>query len=99
MGVEAWAVVLALLVTAGVKTPPEKVVLEGKLYRAVTVDHRAHLSRRIACRSCHGDGVVTHTGHLGMTAGHERCRGCHAEKKRGPVECRGCHTGPARRAS
>lgn len=81
------------MVMGALPTPPGKVVLETKTYGTVTVDHAAHLARRTACRSCHGDGPVSKIGFTPRQA-HETCRGCHADMKRGPVDCRGCHVLP-----
>lgn len=81
------------VVMGALPTPPGKVVLETKTYGTVTVDHAAHLARRTACRSCHGDGAVSKIGFTPRQA-HETCRGCHADMKRGPVDCRGCHVLP-----
>lgn len=91
MGTAPWVLVVAVAVGA-LADPPETVVLEGRS-RAVVFHHRAHVARRIACRTCHGEGVITKIGHLGMTAGHERCRGCHEQAQRGPTACAGCHSG------
>jgi hypothetical protein len=71
-------------------TPPGKVVLETKTYGTVTVDHAAHLARRTACRSCHGDGPVSKIGFTPRQA-HDTCRSCHVDMQRGPTDCRGCH--------
>lgn len=73
--------------------PPTKVVLETKTYGTVTVDHAAHLARRTACRSCHGDGPVSKIGFTARQA-HDTCRACHVDMQRGPTDCRGCHVLP-----
>jgi hypothetical protein len=70
--------------------PPTVVVRKTRYYGTVTIDHRAHLARRAACRSCHGPGVVTKL-ELPPKVAHDRCIGCHQEEKRGPVDCKGCH--------
>ncbi|WP_242393664.1 cytochrome c3 family protein, partial [Anaeromyxobacter oryzisoli] len=71
--------------------PPDKVVLDPGYYGAVTVDHRAHLARRVSCVRCHGPGPVHKIGRMPPARAHESCRGCHEELARGPTECRGCH--------
>lgn len=77
--------------------PPGKVVLETKTYGTVTVDHGAHLARRTACRSCHGDGPVSKIAFTPRQA-HDTCRACHADMQRGPTDCRGCHVLPPKPA-
>src|SRR5512134_861710 len=86
--------VIALALSA-LPPPPETVVFETKMYGTVTLDHRAHLARRVACRSCHGEGPVRKlAGSFGPKVAHDRCRGCHLEISRGPTDCRGCHVKP-----
>ncbi len=77
--------------------PPGKVVLETKTYGTVTVDHAAHLARKTACRSCHGDGPVSKIAFTPKQA-HDTCRACHADMQRGPTDCRGCHVLPLKPA-
>lgn len=81
------------VVMGALPTPPKKVVLQTKTYGTVTVDHAAHLARRTACRSCHGDGPV---GKIAFTPrqAHDTCRACHVDLKAGPTDCRGCHVKP-----
>lgn len=71
--------------------PPDQIVRVTHYFGTVTVDHRAHLRRRSACKSCHGPGLV---GKLALSPrmAHDRCRGCHVARGRGPADCRGCHT-------
>jgi hypothetical protein len=73
--------------------PPKTVTRQTKMYGTVTIDHVAHLQRRVACRACHGPGPVKHIVYTPRVA-HDRCRGCHAEIARGPTDCRGCHVMP-----
>jgi hypothetical protein len=73
--------------------PPDKVVLKTSYYGTVTLDHTAHLARKTSCRGCHGAGPVTSISFTPKLA-HERCRGCHAEAKKGPTDCKGCHLLP-----
>lgn len=77
--------------------PPGKVVLETKTYGTVTVDHGAHLARKTACRSCHGDGPVSKISFTPRQA-HDTCRACHVDMQRGPTDCRGCHVLPPKPA-
>lgn len=77
--------------------PPAVVVRETRYYGNVTIDHRAHLARRAACRSCHGPGPVTKLSFTPKVA-HERCIGCHKEEAKGPVACQGCHVKAAPKA-
>lgn len=73
--------------------PPNIVVRETKYFGAITIDHRAHLGRRIACRRCHGTGQVSKIEFTPKLA-HERCLGCHKEVAKGPEKCQGCHVKP-----
>lgn len=77
--------------------PPGNVVLETRTYGTVTVDHGAHLARRTACRSCHGDGPVSKINFTPRQA-HDACRACHVDLQRGPTTCRGCHVLPEKPA-
>jgi hypothetical protein len=88
------AVVLVLSISMlALPPPPQKVVRVTRCFGEVVLDHHAHLARRTACRSCHGNGVV---GKLALPPrlAHDRCRGCHIVEHRGPVDCRGCHALP-----
>lgn len=87
--VEVIGAAVAVLVAA-LPPPPDKVVRETRSYGTVTIDHKAHLSLRVACKACHGAGRV---GKISFTprAAHDTCRACHTEMARGPTTCRGCH--------
>jgi hypothetical protein len=87
--VEVIGAAVAVLVAA-LPPPPDKVVRETRSYGTVTIDHKAHLSLRGACKACHGPGRV---GKFSFTprAAHDACRACHTEMARGPTTCRGCH--------
>jgi hypothetical protein len=81
----------ALVVLAGaLPPPPETVVRTTASFGTVTLDHRAHLARRISCRSCHGDGPIRKIEFTPRSA-HATCRNCHVELGRGPTDCRACH--------
>ncbi|WP_248353831.1 cytochrome c3 family protein [Anaeromyxobacter oryzae] len=70
--------------------PPTIVVRQTHYYGTITIDHRAHLARRISCKLCHGPKPV---GKIGFTprVAHERCVGCHQTIVKGPTKCQGCH--------
>lgn len=70
--------------------PPTKVTLENS-YAPVIFSHAGHLSRRTACKACHGPGPITKIGRFQPKVAHETCRNCHLEAKRGPTACAGCH--------
>ncbi len=84
-----WAVHDATI--AALNPAPETVVLETRSFGTVTVDHKAHLGRRAACKGCHGPGPVSKIGRFEPRVAHDRCIGCHKEAKRGPTGCRECH--------
>jgi hypothetical protein len=69
------------------------VLIQTKSFGAVTLDHPAHLSRKIACKQCHGPGPVRKPEFTPKTA-HEACVGCHRDHERGPTKCRECHIVP-----
>jgi len=72
---------------------PTKVVLKTSYFGSITLDHQAHLKRRVHCRDCHGPGPVSQIDFTPKLA-HDRCRGCHQEIARGPTDCKGCHVKP-----
>lgn len=76
---------------------PGTLVLATRYYGAVTLDHPAHLARKIHCKACHGPGPVRKIAFTPKVA-HERCRDCHVAEQRGPTECRGCHAAAPQRA-
>jgi len=88
---------MAVLVAA-LPPPPETVVRVTKSFGTVTLDHKAHLARRVPCQSCHGPGPVRKIVFTPRSA-HAACRNCHVEKGRGPVDCRACHVVPPSEAS
>jgi hypothetical protein len=76
---------------------PDKVVRQTRSFGTVTIDHRAHLARKIHCASCHGPGPVRKLEFTPKVA-HDRCIGCHHEVARGPQKCRECHVVPEKSA-
>jgi hypothetical protein len=82
------------LILQALPPAPEIVTLQTSYFGTVTVDHRAHLARRITCKACHGPERV---GKIEFTprVAHERCAGCHRAEARGPTDCKGCHVKPA----
>src|SRR4051794_39916869 len=84
-------VAVSALLAGALAPAPTQVVLTGRgTFGEIHFDHEAHLARRIACRICHGPGPV-HKPELSPSWGHETCRACHVEQKRGPTSCRDCH--------
>lgn len=73
--------------------PPQIVKLETGYFGTVTLDHRAHLARKISCKECHGPGPVRPIEWTPRLA-HDRCVGCHRVAERGPTDCRTCHVSP-----
>ena len=67
--------------------PTEGIVLN----KGVVLNHTTHAEQ--ACESCHqcgvADGKITI---LRKDWAHFTCKGCHADKQRGPTNCKGCHT-------
>lgn len=85
------------VVMTALPPPPSKVVRTTKTYGTVTLDHAAHLARKISCKSCHGSGAVTKIEFTPRLA-HETCRSCHVQLAKGPTDCRGCHVVPPKEA-
>jgi len=84
-------VVVSALLAGVLPPPPKQAVLTGRgSFGEIHFDHEAHLGRRIACAVCHGAGPVRKPA-LSPSWGHETCRACHVEQKRGPTSCRECH--------
>ncbi|ACL65414.1 conserved hypothetical protein [Anaeromyxobacter dehalogenans 2CP-1] len=83
------------VVITALPPPPSKVVRTTKTYGTVTLDHAAHLARKISCKSCHGNGAVTKIVFTPRQA-HETCRSCHVQIAKGPTDCRGCHVVPVK---
>jgi hypothetical protein len=79
--------------TGALPPAPGKVLLKTRSFGSVTLDHPAHLARRIACKTCHGPGPVSKPVYTPKTA-HDTCVSCHREQKRGPTSCRDCHVVP-----
>jgi len=86
---------LADLSRGALAPAPGKVLLQTRSFGAVTLDHPAHLARKIGCKQCHGPGPVSKPAYTPRTA-HETCVGCHRDQDRGPTKCRDCHVVPAK---
>ncbi len=67
--------------------PTESIVLN----KGVVLNHTTHAEQ--ACESCHQCGVADgKTTMLRKDWAHFTCKGCHADKLKGPTNCKGCHT-------
>jgi hypothetical protein len=82
------------LIEGALPDAPSVVTLKTGYFGQVTLNHTAHLARKLHCRDCHGDAKI---GPIEFTPriAHDRCRGCHVERAKGPTDCRGCHEVPA----
>ena len=89
---------LADLAQGALPPAPGKVQLQTKSFGSITLDHPAHLARKIACKQCHGSGPVRKPVFTPKIA-HETCVTCHREGQRGPTKCRDCHVVPQAQAS
>lgn len=56
----------------------------------VTFNHKKHQESLKECKICHEKGPGKIEG-FGKEMAHKTCKGCHAEKKQGPVGCKDCH--------
>lgn len=75
--------------TAGAALAADVITLPAK-NGAVTFSHKAHQERLKDCKICHEKGPGTIEG-FGKEIAHKSCKGCHEEKKTGPVKCSECH--------
>jgi len=55
----------------------------------VSFDHKGH-SSRLECKLCHGNGAPAKIA-IDRDAAHKLCKGCHTDRKAGPVKCGECH--------
>jgi hypothetical protein len=55
----------------------------------VAFNHKAH-SAKLECKLCHGEGAPAKIA-IDKDVAHKLCKGCHADKKAGPVKCGECH--------
>lgn len=55
----------------------------------VSFDHKKHQAAA-ECKVCHVKGAGKIEG-FGKDSAHKMCKGCHEEKKAGPVKCGECH--------
>ena len=55
----------------------------------VTFTHKLHQGK-LACKECHGAGAPSKIA-IDKDVAHKLCKGCHSDKKAGPVKCGECH--------
>jgi len=56
----------------------------------VTFPHKKHADA-MACTTCHETDKGGKIAALGKEWAHKTCKGCHADKGKGPTTCKGCH--------
>jgi len=56
----------------------------------VTFPHKKHMEQLKECKLCHEKAPGKIEG-FGKDMAHKLCKGCHEEKKAGPVKCNECH--------
>jgi hypothetical protein len=83
--IAAVAVMLAFAVSAMAADSYNYTAKNGN----VAFDHKGH-SAKLECKLCHGDAAPAKIA-IDKDKGHALCKGCHADKKAGPVKCGECH--------
>jgi len=63
-----------------------------ELKKGVTFKHKAHAEALKDCTKCHEKATGGKIEGFGKDFAHKTCKGCHAEKNKGPTNCKGCHT-------
>lgn len=56
----------------------------------VTFPHKKHQDM-MACTTCHENEKGGKIPSLGKDWAHKTCKGCHADKNKGPTKCSECH--------
>jgi len=56
----------------------------------ITFPHKKH-QEAVACKSCHDNDQGGKITALGKDWAHKTCKGCHADKGKGPTKCSECH--------
>ena len=56
----------------------------------VTFPHKMHADA-MACTTCHETDKGGKIAALGKDWAHKTCKGCHADKGKGPTKCSDCH--------
>ena len=56
----------------------------------VTFPHKKHADA-MACTTCHESDKGGKIAALGKDWAHKTCKGCHADKGKGPTKCGECH--------
>jgi len=56
----------------------------------VTFPHKKHQDM-MACTTCHETDKGGKIASLGKDWAHKTCKGCHADKNKGPTKCSECH--------
>lgn len=68
---------------------PATIELPAPKMGNVTFPHHKH--QTLACTTCHATEKGGKIADLGKDWAHKTCKGCHAEKGKGPTKCSGCH--------
>ena len=88
--------IVALLVVAFAGTafaaPPETVVMKNNK-GDVTFPHKKHEAAGVLkdCKACHTEATGGKIAKMGMKTGHDKCKTCHGDMKKGPTACGDCH--------
>ncbi|HWI40114.1 MAG TPA: cytochrome c7 [Verrucomicrobiae bacterium] len=80
---------MAAALTAGAALAADVMEFPASMGK-VSFDHRKHQEALKDCKACHEKGPGKIEG-FGKDFAHKTCKGCHQEKKQGPVSCKDCH--------
>jgi predicted CXXCH cytochrome family protein len=84
-----WA--LALLLCSPVFSAEDSGMIELPAFIGrVMFPHQKHQMWVQDCSQCHTQGIGK-IPELGKEWAHKTCRGCHADRDKGPISCRDCH--------
>jgi hypothetical protein len=64
-------------------------VIEMK--KGVKFDHKAHQETLKDCTKCHAKAEGGKIEGFGKDFGHNTCKKCHTDNKKGPTACKECH--------
>ena len=84
------AVALTLFTTALATAEEQAVVTLQAKNGNVTFPHKKHQDM-LKCTTCHETEKGGKIADLGKDWAHKTCKGCHAEKNKGPTKCPDCH--------
>jgi opacity protein-like surface antigen len=83
------AAVALVVISAGAVLAADTMTLPAKNGN-ITFHHKMHQDMLKDCKICHEKGPGKIEG-FGKDFAHKTCKGCHADKGKGPTKCSECH--------